>query len=191
MSRRSTRRASLCASSSGSTSEGGTAWSLDIGISPQKWRLNHLTRPRRPPIKGEDCPPGDQCLSVGLDVWRELFIVRAFGPLYKFLRTLMSDVQFQQAHNLGLPKARELAQRWADGAAAKMGLTCKHQEGAEQDVIAFERSGVNGTMTVTANSFDVNIKLGLMMKAFKPMIEAELAKNVSRMVEKGAGSAQA
>ena len=103
----------------------------------------------------------------------------------------MSDVQFQQAHNLGLPKARELAQRWADGAAAKMGLTCKHQEGAEQDVIAFERSGVNGTMTVTANSFDVNIKLGLMMKAFKPMIEAELAKNVSRMVEKGAVSAQA
>ena len=73
----------------------------------------------------------------------------------------MSDVQFQQAHNLGLPKARELAQRWADGAAAKMGLTCKHQQGAE---------------------------LGLMMKAFKPMIEAELAKNVSRMVEKGSAS---
>ena len=91
----------------------------------------------------------------------------------------MSDVQFQQAHNLGLPKARELAQRWADGAAGKMGLACKHQQGAEQDVIAFERSGVNGTMTVTADSFDVNIKR---------MIEAELAKNVSRMVEKGSAS---
>lgn len=100
----------------------------------------------------------------------------------------MSDVQFQQAHNLGLPKARELAQRWADGAAAKMGLTCKHQEGADKDVIEFERSGVNGTMTVTANSFDVSIKLGLMMKAFKPMIEAEITKNVSRMVEKASGS---
>ena len=99
----------------------------------------------------------------------------------------MSDVQFQQAHNLGLPKARELAQRWADGAAAKMGLTCKHQEGAEQDVISFERSGVNGTMTVTANSFDVNIKLGLMMKAFKPMIEAEITKSFTRMIEKASG----
>ena len=54
--------------------------------------------------------------------------------------------------------------------------------------ISIERSGVNGTMTVTADSFDVNIKLGLMMKAFKPMIEAELAKNVSRMVEKGSAS---
>lgn len=99
----------------------------------------------------------------------------------------MSDVQFQQSHNLGLPKARELAQRWADGAAAKMGLTCKHQAGDDQDLIAFERSGVNGTMKVTANSFDVNIKLGLMMKAFKPMIEAEIAKNVSRMIEKASG----
>lgn len=100
----------------------------------------------------------------------------------------MSDVQFQQAHTLGLPKARELAQRWAEGAAAKMGLTCSHQQGEEQDVVSFERSGVNGTMTVTADSFDVNIKLGLMMKAFKPMIEAEITKNVTRMIEKASGS---
>ena len=42
----------------------------------------------------------------------------------------MSDVQFQQAHNLGLPKARELAQRWADGAAAKMGLVTSRMCGA-------------------------------------------------------------
>ena len=82
-------------------------------------------------------------------------------------------------------RRNKLVGQWA---AAKMGLTCKHQEGAEQDVISFERSGVNGTMTVTANSFDVNIKLGLMMKAFKPMIEAEIAKNVSRMVEKASGT---
>ena len=37
----------------------------------------------------------------------------------------MSDVQFQQSHSLGLDKARELAQRWVEGAGAKMGLTCK------------------------------------------------------------------
>lgn len=100
----------------------------------------------------------------------------------------MSDVQFQQSHSLGLDKARELAQRWVEGAGAKMGLTCKTEQGADKDVVSFERSGVNGTMVVTGESFNVDIKLGLMMKAFKPMIEAEIAKNVSRMVEKASGS---
>ena len=96
----------------------------------------------------------------------------------------MSDVTFQQAHTLGLPKARELAQRWVDGPAQKMGLSCARTEGAEQDTINFERSGVNGVMKVSATSFDVDIKLGMMMKAFKPMIEAEISKSFSRMVEK-------
>ncbi len=51
--RRSTRMASLCASSSGSTIEGGTTGSWDIGISPQNWRLAHLTCPASPLNKGE------------------------------------------------------------------------------------------------------------------------------------------
>jgi putative polyhydroxyalkanoate system protein len=99
----------------------------------------------------------------------------------------MSDVQFQQAHNLGLPKARELAKQWAEGASSKMGLTCKHEEGADQDVITFERMGVNGTMTVTGTSFDLSVKLGMMMKAFKPMIEAEISKNLGRIIERASG----
>ena len=67
----------------------------------------------------------------------------------------MSDVQFQQSHSLGLDKARELAQRWVEGAGAKMGLTCKTEQGADKDVVSFERSGVNGTMVVTGESFNV------------------------------------
>jgi len=105
----------------------------------------------------------------------------------------MSDVKFQQNHTLGLPKARELAKKWAEGPAQKMGLSCTHTEGADEDTLAFERSGVTGTMKVTGTSFDIDIKLGMMMKAFKPMIEAEISKGFSRMIEKASGgdSAQA
>ena len=53
--------------------------------------------------------------------------------------------------------------------------------------MSFERSGVNGTMVVTGESFNVDIKLGLMMKAFKPMIEAEITKSFTRMIEKASG----
>jgi len=101
----------------------------------------------------------------------------------------MSDVKFQQSHTLGLPKARELAKQWAEGPAQKLGLSCKHTEGAEEDTINFERMGVNGTMKVTGTSFDINIKLGMMMAAFKPMIEAEISKNFGRMIEKASGQA--
>lgn len=89
----------------------------------------------------------------------------------------MSDVNFQRSHALGLEKARELAQQWVATSAAKLGLDCQHKQGADQDTITFERMGVKGTMKVTATEFDLNIKLGMMMAALKPMIEAEVAKN--------------
>lgn len=100
----------------------------------------------------------------------------------------MSDVNYHRDHSLGLPKARELAKEWAQGAAKQMGLECQHAEGEAQDVLTFERMGVTGTMTVTATSFDLNVKLGMMMAAFKPMIEAEVAKNLGRIIDKASGS---
>lgn len=95
----------------------------------------------------------------------------------------MSDVKVQQAHTLGLPKARELAKKWVDDGARKMGLECQYQEGEDQDVITFERMGVTGAMIVTGTSFDMEVKLGMMMAAFKPMVEAEIARNLGRIAQ--------
>lgn len=103
----------------------------------------------------------------------------------------MSDVTFQKSHTLGLEKAREMAQQWVDTSAAQLGLTCQHQHGADQDTITFERMGIKGTMTVTATEFDLNIKLGMMMAALKPMIEAEVAKNLGRIIDKAQGAREA
>jgi putative polyhydroxyalkanoate system protein len=100
----------------------------------------------------------------------------------------MSDITYSQAHSLGLPKARELAKQWSDQAAQKMGLSCKYQESGERDTLAFERSGVTGTIMVTGTSLDLDIKLGMMMKPFKAMIEGEVAKSLGRMIEKASGS---
>ena len=57
--------------------------------------------------------------------------------------------------------------------------------------LTFERSGVKGTMQVSGTHFDLQVKLGMMMSAFKPMIEAEVTKNLGRMIEKASGSSQA
>ncbi len=99
----------------------------------------------------------------------------------------MSEIKFQHAHSLGLDKARELAVKWIDDASRKMGLTCKHVQGATQDTVTFERSGVKGTMLVSGTSFNLDVKLGMMMAAFKPVIESEIAKNLASAIEKASG----
>lgn len=96
----------------------------------------------------------------------------------------MSDITYSRAHTLGLPKARELAKQWSTQAEQELGLHCQYQESAERDTVVFERAGVTGTIVVTDASLDLDVKLGLMMKPFKGMIESEVAKNLNRMIEK-------
>ncbi len=96
----------------------------------------------------------------------------------------MSDIKFQQAHDFGMDKARELAIEWMDEAKSKLGLSCTHQQGTDQDIVHFERPGVKGVMTVSGQNFDLEVKLGMMMSAFKPVIEAEIKKNLSKLLGK-------
>lgn len=100
----------------------------------------------------------------------------------------MSEIKFQQAHDLGMDKARELAVKWIDDATKSMGLSCKHEQGDQCDTITFERMGVTGKMLVSGTSFDLDVKLGMMMAAFKPMVEAEISKNLSRIINKASGT---
>jgi putative polyhydroxyalkanoate system protein len=99
----------------------------------------------------------------------------------------MSELNYSKPHNLGLERARELAKEWTAKAGQKMGLEFKHEQGVDQDTITFERSGVKGEMVVTANNIDLNVKLGMMMAAFKPMIEAEIAKNMDKLMARATG----
>jgi putative polyhydroxyalkanoate system protein len=99
----------------------------------------------------------------------------------------MADIKIQRSHALGLEKARVLAQEWMDDAAKQLGLTCTLVPGLTEDTINFERSGVTGKMTVRPDAFEFDAKLGMMMSAFKPLVEAEIEKNLSRILAKAEG----
>lgn len=103
----------------------------------------------------------------------------------------MSDIHYERAHDLGLTRARELAREWLDDAARKLGLSCQTQPGETQDTITFERTGVKGTMLVSGTDFKLDIHLGLMMAAFKPLVEAEVSRNLERIIEKASGGPSA
>ena len=50
------------------------------------------------------------------------------------------------------------------------------------DTIAFERSGVSGTLTVAGDSFELRAKLGFLLSAFSARIEDEISSNLDALL---------
>lgn len=98
----------------------------------------------------------------------------------------MSDVHIHRDHQLGLARARKVALRWAENAEKSFDVECTIIEGETSDTVEFTRAGVNGTMTVAADHFDVDVKLGFLLKAFAGKIESEASKELDKALAKEA-----
>ena len=96
----------------------------------------------------------------------------------------MADIHIRRQHQLGLERARKVALKWAEYAEKKFEAQCTILEGDTKDVVQFKRSGVNGTMTVEADHFTVDCKLGLLFGAFKGKIEEETARQLDEAIAK-------
>ena len=96
----------------------------------------------------------------------------------------MADIQIHREHALGLPQARKIAFTWAEQAEEQFDMTCTYEEGETEDLVSFSRSGVNGTLTVTREHFDLNARLGFLLGAFKEKIEGEIVKNLDALIAK-------
>jgi putative polyhydroxyalkanoate system protein len=85
----------------------------------------------------------------------------------------MADIEVQRDHALGLKKAKAAAQKVADEMAENFDMESEW----EGNTLYFSRSGVTGELIVTKNSVQMNAKLGFLLSAFKPKIEAQIEKN--------------
>ena len=94
----------------------------------------------------------------------------------------MPDIRMTRAHDLGLKKAREIAWRWAEQCEQEFGMECTVVEGEDHDLVEFMRSGVEGTLRVTAASFELHARLGILLGAFARRIEAEIEKNLDALL---------
>lgn len=86
----------------------------------------------------------------------------------------MSDIQFNQAHQLSQQDARAAAQNMAARMAGEMDM----QSSWEGDVLRFAGSGLSGSLQLEPSQARLEVSLGLLMQAFKPMIEAKIAKHM-------------
>ena len=96
----------------------------------------------------------------------------------------MADLHLHREHTLGLARARKVAMKWAEHVESKLDMECTMIEGDDEDVLEFTRSGVDGRMTVAANFFDLEARLGFLLKPFVGSIEAEVRKQLEEALAK-------
>ncbi|HJV68301.1 polyhydroxyalkanoic acid system family protein [Ideonella sp.] len=96
----------------------------------------------------------------------------------------MADIHIHRDHTLGLTRARKVAWKWAEHVEQKFEMECTVLEGETSDTVQFKRSGVSGTMIVTADHFQVDAKLGLLLGAFAGQIQGEVSKQLDEALAK-------
>ena len=89
----------------------------------------------------------------------------------------MADINIVQQHKLTAVKAREAAQQVADKLAQEYDLVCAW----DGDVLRFERSGVDGSLTLEKEQAQLQIKLGFMLSAFASTIEGKIAEKMRKV----------
>lgn len=96
----------------------------------------------------------------------------------------MPDIHIRREHSLGLAKARQVALQWAEDAEKKFDMACTMIEGDTSDTLEFKRIGVNGTLVVAPDHFELDAKLGFLLGAFSKTIESEIEKNLDELLAK-------
>ena len=89
----------------------------------------------------------------------------------------MSEISIIQEHSLSPEQARAAAQQVAQRISTEYGLECKW----EGDVLRFERSGVEGALTLDGGRAAMRIRLGFFMSAFAAAIEAKVAEKMRKV----------
>ena len=101
----------------------------------------------------------------------------------------MADLKLHRDHTLGLARARKVALKWAEDVEEKLDMECTIIEGDDEDVLEFKRSGVDGRMVVAATFFELEAKLGFLIKPFVGQIEAEVRKQLDEALAKESAKA--
>jgi putative polyhydroxyalkanoate system protein len=94
----------------------------------------------------------------------------------------MPELKIERQHQLGLTGARAVAEQWREQAEQEWGMACTSEPGETTDCMHFERSGVSGSLTVTATRFDLQLKLGFLLGAYSGKIEEKIRANLDDLL---------
>lgn len=98
----------------------------------------------------------------------------------------MPEIHIERNHTLGLPAAREVARHWMQRVEQDYGLECSYAEGEARDVAQFGRTGIDGSVEVSADNFRLRATLAFPYGNFSEQIEQRLLKNLDDLLGTGA-----
>ncbi len=98
----------------------------------------------------------------------------------------MADISIHRKHALGLKGARVAADKVAEKLGEQFDLTGDWAG----DTLKFSRSGVNGTLKVSATTIDLEVTLGFMLKMMKGTIEPAINTQLDKVLTSAAKTAE-
>jgi putative polyhydroxyalkanoate system protein len=90
----------------------------------------------------------------------------------------MADIKVVRKHRLTVAQAKKIAQKTADDLASAYDLESEWQG----DTLRFSRSGVSGSMAVSASEIRIDAKLGMLLSAFKTKIEQHIEHRLDELL---------
>ena len=91
----------------------------------------------------------------------------------------MADIQIRRHHKLGLEEARRAAEEIAENLKERL-KAAYHWDGEH---LRFKRRGAEGYLWVTDDVIEINIKLGLMLRPMKSLIEGKVVDFLDRKLD--------
>ena len=101
----------------------------------------------------------------------------------------MATIHIHREHQLGLTKARKIAWEWAEDVEKDFDMECTVEEGDDGDTVTFKRAGVDGELTVAADHFELQAKLGFLLGAFAKTIETKIEQRLDSLLAAKEGKA--
>jgi putative polyhydroxyalkanoate system protein len=90
----------------------------------------------------------------------------------------MSDIEIVEPHSLPIAKAKALVQKVADGLAAEYDLNSEWHG----NTFRFQRSGVDGQVSVTASEIKIDVALSFLLKPFKGTFVDHIDRNFNKVL---------
>ncbi|MBL8503931.1 MAG: polyhydroxyalkanoic acid system family protein [Rhodocyclaceae bacterium] len=82
----------------------------------------------------------------------------------------MSDIQIRRKHTLSAKAARTAAEKIASQLEEEFDLAYEWDD----NVLVFKRSGVSGELVVEKKEVHIRVRLGFLLLAIRPRVEAEI-----------------
>ena len=82
----------------------------------------------------------------------------------------MSDIQIRRSHSMSAKAARKAAEKIASQLDEEFDLAYEWDD----NVLVFKRSGVSGELVVEKKEVHIRVRLGFLLMAIRPRIEAEI-----------------